>query len=422
MRRSTSATLIVSVILGVTAWGCGSDGSGPGDGDPPNYQLSLVSGNNQTGTPGSALAQSLVIKYVAPNGTAAPATAVTWSGAGIATSSTTTSASTGTSSNQWTIPAGAVPGTPVTVTATISGETPVTFTASVTAPPAGACSGTGGTIHTNHVTATETWSLAASPHRVNARVEVQNGATLTVEPGAVLCFLMPAQVGDPNGGLNVVNGSLQAIGTSAAPIQFIRASTANPQFVWNGLQFAAGTTSHLDHAIVEYTLVLVHGTLLSDSTTFSNTTTIFIQPASTGTQITRARVEQHPQAGNFAAVSIFGATNTVFSGRVHSPSWWGIEVVDVVNLTIQDCEVANNGNAGIHVLSQFAQTNVTISGCNIFNNTGQGVQNGGSGNATVMAQGNWWGDPAGPAGPNGDGVSANVDASNPLGALVVLNY
>ena len=97
-------------------------------------------------------------------------------------------------------------------------------------------------------------------------------------------------------------------------------------------------------------------------------------------------------------------------------------MVDAINLSIQNCEVANGGNAGIHVLSQFPQTNVTISGCNIFNNAGQGVQNGGSGNATVNAQGNWWGDPAGPNGPNGDGVSAAVDASNPLGAAVVLGY
>ena len=137
--------------------------------------------------------------------------------------------------------------------------------------------------------------------------------------------------------------------------------------------------------------------------------------------ITRATVEQSPLAGNFSAVQIFGATNTVFSGRVHSPSWWGIEVIDVVNLTIQDCEVANNGNAGIHVLGQSAQTNVTISGCNIFSNAGLGVQSG-AGNATILAQGNWWGDAAGPAGPNGDGVDVNVDASNHLAAAVVLNY
>ena len=50
------------------------------------------------------------------------------------------------------------------------------------------------------------------------------------------------------------------------------------------------------------------------------------------------------------------------------------------------------------------------------------MANGGIGNATVDDQGNWWSDPAGPSGPNGDGVFAAVDASNPLGAAVVLGY
>jgi hypothetical protein len=68
------------------------------------------------------------------------------------------------------------------------------------------------------------------------------------------------------------------------------------------------------------------------------------------------------------------------------------------------------------------ETNVTIGGCSFVYNAGQGVQNGSTGNATVNSQGNWWGDPAGPAGPNGDGASALVDASNPLAAPVVLDY
>jgi hypothetical protein len=406
--------LSTALVLLVTS--CGGDSSGPTP--TPDYQLRIASGNNQSAAPGAALAQDLVVAYTDASGNPGPASTVTWAGAGLANATTTTSAA-GTAANQWTIPANAAPGSSVTVTASISGETPVTFTASVGNPsPTPSCAGTNGTVHTAAITANATWSAAAGPHRVNALVEVQNGATLTIEPGAVLCFAIGASAG----GLQVMAGSLDARGTYSAPIQFLP-TTPGTNFVWAGLRFGAGTTSRLDHAVVDYTsLVLIHGVLLSDSTTFLLPGTIFVQPDADGTRITRARIDQHPLAGNFSAVQIFGASDVVFSGRVRSPAWWSIEVIDAINLSIQNCEVTNGGNAGIHVLSQFPQTNVTIAGCNIFNNAGQGVQNGGTGNATVNAQGNWWGDPAGPNGPNGDGISAAVDASNPLAAPVVLNY
>jgi hypothetical protein len=64
---------------------------------------------------------------------------------------------------------------------------------------------------------------------------------------------------------------------------------------------------------------------------------------------------------------------------------------------------------------------VTITGCNIFNNAGNGVYEI-SRDLTVNAQDNRWRDPVGPAGPAGDGVSGEVDASNPLAAAVTLGY
>ena len=120
--RGIWATLRLCGLVSGAAWGCG-DSSGPGGGNPtPDYQLTKSAGDNQSDVPGAVLALSLVVKYSAPNGDPAPATTVTWSGAGLASATTTTSASTGTSSNQWTIPALATPGTPITVTATIAGS------------------------------------------------------------------------------------------------------------------------------------------------------------------------------------------------------------------------------------------------------------------------------------------------------------
>ena len=45
-----------------------------------------------------------------------------------------------------------------------------------------------------------------------------------------------------------------------------------------------------------------------------------------------------------------------------------------------------------------------------------------AGKVTLLAELSWWGDPAGPLGPKGDGVLGNVHAGNPLAAPVVLRY
>lgn len=92
----------------------------------------------------------------------------------------------------------------------------------------------------------------------------------------------------------------------------------------------------------------------------------------------------------------------------------GIHVDGVINnyVFVNNRVHALDGN-GIHFAAQPTgiPTVVDISGNLFYANTGVGVNNP-EGTADVIAQFNAWGDPAGPTGPAGDGVGANVDSSN----------
>jgi hypothetical protein len=72
-------------------------------------------------------------------------------------------------------------------------------------------------------------------------------------------------------------------------------------------------------------------------------------------------------------------------------------------VTIDGCEVTGSNRAGIRVLSG---EGIRINNCNIHGHQGVGLDNLSA--APVDARNNWWGDPAGPHGPEGSGVSGNV--------------
>jgi hypothetical protein len=86
----------------------------------------------------------------------------------------------------------------------------------------------------------------------------------------------------------------------------------------------------------------------------------------------------------------------------------GITVMDQHSVSIQFCDIIGTRGDGLRVASTGV---VQINDCNIRNNAGRGVNN--TAASTVNARRNWWGDPAGPLGPAGDGISGNVDASEP---------
>ncbi|ATB34006.1 Ig-like domain-containing protein [Melittangium boletus] len=96
------------------------------------------------------------------------------------------------------------------------------------------------TVHSTSISASETWTLADSPHEVRGQLSITDGATLSLQPGVVVLFA-------PDAELRVAQGALLAPGSSAQPISLV-APDSSAQGAWRGLVFASeGSASRLEH-------------------------------------------------------------------------------------------------------------------------------------------------------------------------------
>jgi hypothetical protein len=80
----------------------------------------------------------------------------------------------------------------------------------------------------------------------------------------------------------------------------------------------------------------------------------------------------------------------------------------MLRIRAEDIEVATctiTGNDGAGILAEVAE-GVRVRDCNLQGNVGPGLRN--TAQTTLDARDNWWGDPAGPHGPAGDGVEGDV--------------
>ena len=64
----------------------------------------------------------------------------------------------------------------------------------------------------DNITSDTTWTLAESPYVINSSIAVENGATLSIEPGVVVKFDYDTEL--------IVDGVLNASGTRDLPIYF----------------------------------------------------------------------------------------------------------------------------------------------------------------------------------------------------------
>jgi hypothetical protein len=102
-----------------------------------------------------------------------------------------------------------------------------------------------GTRHRWPIVASETWSLAGSPHLVNGRLNVSRAfggsAILTIEAGVTVIFT------DTSGLTFGMNGAgrLRAMGTPSAPIILRDTATSTISGAWVGLTFRSSDSSEL---------------------------------------------------------------------------------------------------------------------------------------------------------------------------------
>lgn len=106
------------------------------------------------------------------------------------------------------------------------------------------------TYRSTDIDTSEVWSATGNPHIVTKLIRVENGATLTIEPGCVVRFDLSTGIrcGDSSA------GAVVAKGTAAEPILFTSHAGSPQAGDWQGLAFSEGTlpATELAYCTVEY--------------------------------------------------------------------------------------------------------------------------------------------------------------------------
>jgi hypothetical protein len=328
------------------------------------------------------------------------------------------------------------------LTVTVDGRLTAKFTAAAVTPTAGGSCSTG--IGTNFdttrtVVGNEKWTRAGSPYRGEV-VDVIKGATLTIEPGVLVC-LRALVVRD--------SARLQAQGLPGQEIRFSVADVARNFWVMQFDAVPAATPpsviSHVWTDNLQTLLLLDHPVQISDSR-------FVLTPA---VRAVAACPKVALRSGiNGSGVAASSMRRTVIDGYgdtpagceaalvldAYAPLTAGPSVLEVRVLrsvsdavlikatrgapawVLRNCDISQSGSNGVVMDGDVGNGSGILSGCSITNNGGNGIDNRRPNSLSIDARNNWWGDPAGPAGPMGDGVSAGVDASSPLQAPPTLGY
>lgn len=264
-------------------------------------------------------------------------------------------------------------------------------------------------IHSGVVNKSEVWG--AGIHIVRDTLLVGGDsvrAVLTINPGATICFAAGSIIRIADGSFITHNGGLlKAVGRSDSPILF---TSATPGTRWGGLliqQIDSGAESEITNAVVENGTFGVRGEGLVnlDRVSFRNITSnavYFWYYNDTGV-IRNSTVDSAGQDGS-AAVSL--EAGTIQNTTIRGSGGVGVSIrARFRSANVDSCTVIGSGKDGVSVDPATA-TPLSITHCNLESNAGLGIGN--YSNITVDARDNWWGDPAGPFGAAGDGVSNKV--------------
>lgn len=245
-------------------------------------------------------------------------------------------------------------------------------------------------------------ATAALPWRVTAQVTVDSGGTLRAKPGAHIAF-------DWNRGITARNGGrVLARGSAAAPV---RMTASDPAAGWDGILLEGAppgnsyvTNARLEHVSSAWSAVFARDSHLVfiDSTVFRQVTQAAAL-ASPGSRIIRSRIDTTTVTGK-AAVEL-AANGRLESTLIRGAADMGI-LVHTSTARVISCEVRESGGDAIVFWGPLTAANA-VHDCNLVDNGGAGIV---WWHATTLdVTGNWWGDAAGPTGPNGDGAVGALD-------------
>jgi tetratricopeptide (TPR) repeat protein len=250
------------------------------------------------------------------------------------------------------------------------------------------------------LTADTAWGKSRGPLVLTGLATVKPGVRLTVEPGAVVQFVLGARL--------VVEGTLLAAGTAQDPVRFTSAAgDAASCFDGEGIEIAASApadASRLEHAIVSNQRVgltcrksspaLLRCTFtrngkealsaLADSEpsiedcTFEGNDGAAIHTDRANAAVRRCRITRNGQEG----VALYGkSAPTVEACRIAANGGDGVACDNFVAATIRDNEIASNGGDGV---SCNRYSNATVQGNILRENAKMGIRCTRDSSATIV--------------------------------------
>jgi hypothetical protein len=237
----------------------------------------------------------------------------------------------------------------------------------------------------------------ALPWRVTDRIRVQGSGILLARPGASLAMDSAVYIIADDG------GRVLARGTAAAAVLFTSTTSAG----WLGIRLTGVTSlsSYLTNVRVEhvndYYGVNAYGhPVVIDSSVFrQNGSAMWLSFAAS--RVSRTRVDT--TLFEIPAVML-GGNVTLESTLIRGSAGSGLATT-TSGPQILSCEIRDSAEHGIEFFAA-----VEVHNCNLFNNGGAGIHRSG-GSVPTNVEDNWWGDASGPFGPNGDGANGALDYS-----------
>jgi parallel beta-helix repeat protein len=320
-----------------------------------------------------------------------------------------------------------------------------------------------GYVLTGSIGANQTWAYDTAPYIIDGTITVPSDTTLTIEAGSILKF-------KPSNSEFVVNGSLDAEGTTVSPIYFTSlkddsvggdtnndsSGTAPAAENWKHIEISSTGSTTLSHAVVRYggwtgsgsgaNIYNTGGKLTVLSSTVATSSTYGIRHNSGTTTILTANIFANSygvyQSGglvsifasstihnNVAGVYVIDGEANILSNQIYDNTSYGIytsdtdsTVVDVNYIRDNSYGVYVNGGSSIRITSNHILDNtngiyvnssvsVLTIGANIISgNSSYGIFN--NSGSSIPGTYNYWGASDGPSGQgagSGDAVSTNVD-------------
>ncbi|HYR09137.1 MAG TPA: hypothetical protein VEQ60_15245 [Longimicrobium sp.] len=199
------------------------------------------------------------------------------------------------------------------------------------------------TLHqSDTITTPVTWTLSGSPHRVTGTVTIEPAGRLTIEEGAIVCFL-------PGAGLHSTGGRLVSRGLATAPVVL---TAYDPAQGWNGvnLEGSPSVTSYITHSRVEY-VALNYTAIASDDHRLQIDSTV-VRQSGAGVRLDRgpsrftwSRVDT--TTNRFAAALTLGDSSRAEHLTITGAAGVGLLIEGSARINVLGGRIEGSGGTGI---------------------------------------------------------------------------